>query len=481
MKIFSKPLGKYATMKKEPTLGFQSALAIVIGGVIGSGIFMKPAMMAQELRSPWLLIMVWLAAGLITLFGAMSNSEVAAMYPETGGQFVFFRKMYGDFFAYLYGWASFAVFNTAGNASIAYVCAQYADFFLHLPRFTTALEQKFYYKIPGIGTFYLLENFGIKALTICIVIGFTVLNSLSVKQSGGVQRFLTLLKISAIALLVFGIFLSPTGHLAQFTDAHETPQGWVLVGAIATAMAGAFWAYDGWNNITFVASEIKHPQRNIPRSLIIGLLTCIAVYILLNIAFLYAMPIGDMAKSQFVAADAAGFNFGLYGAAIVSLLVIFSTLGATNANILSTARVTYALGQDNKAFQWTGHLDTKHQTPARALMLNALWSSFLIFSGSFDMLTEMLIFVSWFFYGMSVIGLFVLRYKCPDTERPYRAWGYPFLPMVFILFTFTFLIVTVWTDITQYLSGKTQVIYSVFGILITLVGVPFYWWGRKSS
>jgi basic amino acid/polyamine antiporter, APA family len=462
-----------------PTLGFQSALAIVIGGVIGSGIFMKPAMMADALKSPWLLIAVWVGAGLITLFGAMSNAEVAAMYPETGGQFVFFKKMYGDFFAYLYGWASVAVFNTAGNASIAYVCAQYADYFLNIPKLATNIEQSIALRIPGIGTFYFLENLGIKLLTISILIMFTVLNYFSARQGGGVQRFLTVLKIAAIVLLVCCIIITPNGSLSQLADTHQIPQGWTLLGAIATAMAGAFWAYDGWNNLTFVAGEIKDPQRNIPRSLIIGLLVCIAIYVLLNLAFLYALPIADMAKSSFVAADAAAIPFGMYGAAIVSFLVIFSTLGAVNANVLSTARVTYALGQENKAFHWTGTMHQKYETPARALILNAVWASILTLSGGFDMLTEMLIFVSWFFYGMSVIGLFVLRVKRPNAVRPFRVWGYPILPAVFVLFTFTFLTITVLTDIQNYLEGRAQVVNSVFGILITLAGVPFYWWGRK--
>jgi basic amino acid/polyamine antiporter, APA family len=468
-------------MTQKPTLGFQSALAIVIGGVIGSGIFMKPAMMADALKSPLLLIAVWLVAGLITLFGAMSNSEVAAMYPETGGQFVFFRKMYGDFFAYLYGWASVAVFNTAGNASIAYVCAQYADYFLHLPRLAAAVEQSLSFPIPGVGTFYFLENLGIKLLTIAILVGFTTLNYWSARQSAGVQRFLTILKIAAILILVGGIVGTPDGSMSQLSTSHETPQGWALLSALAAAMAGAFWAYDGWNNLTFVAGEIKDPQRNIPRSLILGLLVCIAVYVLLNLAFLYALPIATMASSSFVAADAAAVPFGKYGAAIVTLLVIFSTLGAVNANVLSTARVTYALGQENKAFQWTGTLHEKHQTPARALVVNATWASILTLSGSFDMLTEMLIFVSWFFYGMSVIGLFVLRVKRPDALRPFRVWGYPIIPAIFVAFTFTFLTITLVSDVNNYLEGRAQVINSVLGILITLAGVPFYWWGRKAG
>ena len=328
------------------TLSLQTAIAIVIGGVIGSGIFMKPAIMALQLGSPWLLLSVWVVAGAITLFGALSNAEVATMFPETGGQYVFFQKMYGDFFAFLYGWAAFSVFNTAGNASIAYVLAQYSDYFLHLPRFSSETEQSVVLHLPYIGKFYLLENIGVKSLTIAYVLLLTTLNYVSVKQSGALQRFLTALKVVAIAGLIAGLFFSKQGNFQHFsTTLPDAPKGWALMRAYVAAIAGAFWAYDGWNNITFVAGEIQEPQRNIPKSLFIGLLSSILVYALLNIAFIYMLPIAAMAQSTFIAADAAQVAFGTTGAALISLLVILSTFGTTNANILSTARVTFAMGR----------------------------------------------------------------------------------------------------------------------------------------
>jgi basic amino acid/polyamine antiporter, APA family len=462
------------------TLSLKTAIAILVGGVIGSGIFMKPAIMALQLGSPWLLLSVWVVAGAITLFGALSNAEVATMFPETGGQYVFFQKMYGDFFAFLYGWAAFSVFNTAGNASIAYVLAQYSDYFLHLPRFPVEIEQSVTLHLPFIGTFYVLENIGVKGLTIAYVLLLTILNYVSVKQSGALQRLLTSLKVVAIACLIIGLLFSKQGSLQHFsTSLPDAPEGWALMRAYIAAIAGAFWAYDGWNNITFVAGEIQNPQRNIPKSLFIGLVSSILVYVLLNIVFIYMLPIADMAKSSFIAADAAQVAWGTTGAALISLMVVLSTLGSTNANILSTARVTFAMGQGNSLFTWAGNVHPRFQTPANALVFNMLWSIILILSGSFDMLTDMLIFVSWFFYGMSALGVFILRSKMRDVPRPYRVWGYPIVPILFVAFTLFFLCTTLYTDINNYITGKAPIINSLLGLLIAGLGVPIYWWSKR--
>ena len=462
------------------TLNFKSTIAIVIGGIIGSGIFMKPALMVSQLGSPLVLLSVWIVAGIITLFGALSNAEVAAMIPETGGQYVFFKKMYGDGFAFLYGWAAFAVFNCAGNASIAYVCSQYTNYFFVLPKFSVASEHLFHIHIPMIGTFFPLENFGVKMLTIVIVVLLTFINYRSVGYGAWLQRILTALKIVAIVLLIGGIFFSGKGNLHHLTETLPTmPKGFAMVAAYIAAIAGAFWAYDGWNNITFIAGEVQHPQKNIPRSLFLGLTFCIIVYALINLAFIYVLPVGAMAASGFVASDAATVAWGAIGGGLIALLVILSTFGTTNANILATARVTYAMGEENKLFAWAGKPQPRYNTPGNALWLNAGWSIILVMSGSFDMLTDMLIFVSWFFYGSSALGVFILRKKMTEAERPYKVIGYPVVPMLFVLFTTFFLVVTLYTDIKNYFDGTAEIINSVFGIVITCVGIPIYFLSNK--
>jgi len=455
-------------------------MALVVGGVIGSGIFMKPAVMLSQLGSPSLLLMVWILAGLITLCGALTNSEVASMFPETGGQYVFFQQMYGQGFAFLYGWSAFAVFNTAGNASIAWVCSSYADYFLQLPRLDPITEMKGAVHLPMIGTVYPLRELPVKLLTLSLIICFTWINRRSVEWGGGIQRWLTVIKIAAIFCLITGILFSGKGqnsHIAS--DLPGAPSGWTLLPAFMAAMAGAFWAYDGWNNITFIAGEIREPQRTIPRSLVVGLSCCILIYGLLTYSYLLALPAETMAGSSFIAADAASAIWGGTGAALIVFMVVLSTLGTANANVLATARVTFAMGRESRWLASAGKVHPAYKTPANALLLNAIWTGVLIFSGSFDALTDMLIFVSWFFYGMSALGLFILRRKLPGAERPYKVWGYPFVPAFFLLFTCFFLGTTLYKDLVEYSQNRIPMMHSVFGIMIALTGLPVYYFSVR--
>jgi APA family basic amino acid/polyamine antiporter len=472
-----------AGQKLTPTLGLWTSISLVIGGIIGSGIFMKPAIMAHQLGSPELLVLIWIVAGIITLFGALSNAEVAAMMPETGGQFIFFRHMYGEFIAFLYGWAAFAVFNTAGVASIAYVLGTYIEYFITLPKFSIATEKNIFLDIPFIGSIYPLENFGVKSVTILIVFFLSFVNYRSTRFGGNIQVVFTALKVLAIVIIIGGIFSSENGHAVNFfkDSAVIDPHGWALVGGIVAALAGAFWAYDGWNNITFVAGEIKDPQSNIPKSIFIGIVVCIVIYSLISLAYLYVLPIDLIANSKLVAAEAAEVVFGTIGGALIAFIVIISTFGTTNGNILATARVSFAMAQEKSFFQWVGKVHPRFNTPGNALLLHGGYTSFLVLSGSFDMLTDMLIFVSWLFYGLSAAGVFILRYKMPNAQRPYKVWGYPIVPGVFVLFTVFFLGMTLASDIRLFIEGKTVIINSLFGLLLTALGIPLYWYFTRSS
>lgn len=469
--------------KLTPALGLWTCISLVIGGIIGSGIFMKPALMASQLGSPELLIMIWIAAGIITMFGALSNAEVAAMIPETGGQFIFFKYMYGDFIAFLYGWAAFAVFNTAGVASIAYVLGTYVEFFVILPRFDPSFERSISLSIPFIGSIFPLENIGVKSVTIIVVMLLTMVNYLSTKSGGNIQVIFTILKVLAIAMITIGILSSPEGDAGNFFSDSSIiqPGGWLLVGAVVAALSGAFWGYDGWNNITFVAGEIRDPQKNIPKSLFAGITACMIIYVLVCLAYLYVLPIDVVANSPLVASDAAKVVFGSLGAALIAVMVIVSTFGTTNGNILATARVSFAMAQDKHFFRSIGEVHPVFKTPANALLLHGIYTSILVLSGSFDMLTDMLIFISWLFYGMSAAGVFILRYKMPNRPRPYKVWGYPVVPAVFVLFTAFFLIITLITDTYNYTSGKTPVVNSLFGLFLTAIGIPLYWYFKRNA
>jgi APA family basic amino acid/polyamine antiporter len=467
----------------KKTIGLSSAITIVIGSVIGSGIFMKPATMAQQLGSPLLLTVVWLVAGVISIFGAMIYAELGAMMPETGGQYVYTRAMYGEFTAFLYGWSTVAVINTAAVASIAFVCAEYAGYFIHLPRFPPGTEQSVKLHIPFVADIFPLQNLGVKFLAIAIIGGITLVNYLSTRSGNRIQFIATVLKVLALAALIGGILFSGKGDTRNFiTDAPSFHlKGWTLFAAFMAAVTGAFASYDGWSNVNMVAGEIKNPKRNISRSLLIGLTACILIYTLISLAYLYVLPVGKMATSSLVAADAMEKVLGTAGAAVIAGLIVISAFGATNINLLANARIVFAMGETKNFFTWAGRVQPRFGTPGNAIIVMGVWSSLFVLSGSFDILADMYIFMSWVFYGLTAAGIFILRRRMPDAERPYRVTGYPVIPLIFILFTFFYVGVTLFNDISNYTSGRAPVINSVFGLALTAVGAPLYWYFRRQK
>ena len=432
--------------------------------------------MAQQLGSPVWLTLVWIIAGLFSLFGALIYAELGAMMPETGGIYVYFRKMFGDFVAYLYGWAAFSVINTASVAAISFVCAYYADYFLHLPQFSDVIINKNIWHIPFIGDLYPLKDFGVKMLAVILVIVLTFLNYLSVKAGSYFQVVSTFLKMAVIAALIFGIFFSGHGSVQNFFHADTPKHGGALLSGIIAAMTGAFFAYDGWINIASMAGEVKQPQKNIPRSLLVGVFACIAVYVLVNQAYLFVLPVEKIATSSLVATDAMVIAAGNTGAAIVAAMIVICTFGAINGNVMATTRITYAMGKDKVFAAWAGKEHKRFQTPGNALWLHGIWTSMFIITGSFDMLANMFVFITWIAYGLGAVGIFMLRKKMPDKERPYKIWGHPFVTLLFIAFSFFYLVSTIWNDISNYLAHKQPVINSVLGLAITAIGIPFYFY-----
>ncbi|MBS1600129.1 MAG: amino acid permease [Bacteroidetes bacterium] len=470
-------------MELKKSIGLWSAISIVVGSVVGSSIFMKPATMAAQLGSPVLLIVVWLVSGIMSLFGGMVFAELGSMYPETGGEYIYLQKSYNDFIAFLYGWSTIAVINTAAIAAVAFVCAEYLNYFFHFPNFTEATELSIKLHIPMIGNIFPLQNFGVKIVSSFIIFGLMIVNYLSVRSGNAIQFIATALKILAIVLLIFGILFSGAGSaknlITNAKDFHLT--GWSLVGAMMAATTGAFACYDGWVNINSVAGEIKNPEKNITKSLVVGLAICIAVYILVNLAYMYVLPLDIMSKSPLVASDATKVALGIAGGGFIALLIIISCFGATNINLLTNARVVFAMGADGNFFRWTGKVHPRFQTPGNAVFLIGAWSIVLVFSGSFDILADMFVFMSWIFYGLTAIGVFILRKKFPNANRPYKVFGYPTVPLIFIIFTLFYVIVILYNDINNYLNGQSPIINSVFGILLTLIGVPLYRYLRKAE
>jgi APA family basic amino acid/polyamine antiporter len=468
------------THKLKSELGLITTIAIVVGAVIGSGIFKKPALMAGEVGSTELLLAIWVIAGIITLFGALTNSEVAGLISETGGQYIFFQKMYGEFIAFLYGWSIFIVIQTGSIASVSYVFSEYSQYFFHLPRLPVNVENSFIIHIPFIGNIFPLENLGVKSLTILVVIILTAVNHYGVKFGGGLSLFFSSAKVLIILFFVLFAFFS-NGSIGNFHSnlpVSQLTNGNLFLGFVA-ALSGAFWAYDGWNNVTYLAGEIKNPQKNVPKGLFIGTTIVIIVYLLINIAYIYVLPINEMAKSTLVAADAAVKVLGTVGGGFIAAAVMISTFGTSNGTIMASARVYYAMSNRGMFFKSIGKSHKKYVTPSNALWLQAFWTALLVLTGTFDILTDMLIFVSWIFYMLGAYGVFILRKKMPNDPRPYKVFGYPYVPIIFIIFAFFFIIFTLYSDIIGYISGRYRIINSLFGLLLLLIGVPFYFIFKK--
>jgi len=457
---------------------------MVVGGVIGSGIFRKPGVMASQLGSPELLLGVWLLAGIITLFGALTNAEVASVIPETGGQYIYFERLYGPFTAYLYGWAVFAVMQTGSIAAVAYVFAEYSTEFVRLPEFAPSIAA-WTLHLPFIGDVAPLKDIGIKALAAAVITLLTAINYIGVKFGGIVQNVFTIAKVSAMAALMLGAFLLPTGaHVSNLTTNSTTIhlQGLALFLGIAKAIQGAFWAYDGWNKLTYIAGEIKEPQRNIPRGLFFGMLIVTAIYMLMNIAYSYVLPIDVMAQCKLVAANVAEKCF-TGGGRWIALGVMLSTFGTANATILASARVYFSMAHRNVFPRFLGRAHPRFHTPGASLVIQGIWSVLLLFSGTFDTLTDTLIFVSWIFYAAGAYGIFILRRKEPNTPRPYKVPGYPYVPWIFIIFSVLYLALTIYNDVVDYraavAAGKHAIINSALGAALVLIGTPIYLFYRS--
>ncbi len=458
-------------------LGLFTAIMIIMGNMIGSGIFKKAAPMAEQVQSPGLLMLCWVIAGAVSLFGALSYAELAGIIAEPGGQYVYLQRMYGRFFAFLYGWASFAVIQTASISSIAYVFGQSANTLFHFPRLDAVYEQ---WSIFGL--FYPLDNLGVKVFTVAAIAGLTLANYFGVVFGGIIASIFTCLKLAGIALLIALGLTIGQGSTEHFTpwlanpDAHYTTN-LGLFGAMFAAFLGAFWAYDGWNNITSLAAEVRRPKRNIPLALGLGTAGVMGVYLLVNAAYVYVMPVAEMASlakqdNTIIAVEVMRKCVGPNGATFIAILILLSTFGATNCQLMPHSRVYFAMARDGLFFQGAAKCHPVHKTPSNSLLIQAAWASLLVFSGTFDQLTDMVIFASFIFYGATALGVIVLRRAMPDAPRPYKVTAYPFVPLAFVVFCAVLVVVTI------YQSPRNAGI----GLVLVLSGVPLYGvWGRKRT
>ena len=428
-------------------LGLWETSSIVIGIMIGTAIFIVPAEITRGVGSPGAAQAVWLVGGLLSLLGALSFAELAAMMPQAGGQYVYLREAYGSLVSFLCGWQFLLASQTAGISVLAVGFALYLNEFVPL----TPWEQK--------------------AAAAASIIAFTAINYIGVKEGGRVQSLLTGLKLAAIvALIILGYALvhgTPTGGTAI-----PAPTGGKFVSSFGIALVSAFWAYEGWNNCTFAAGEVKRPERNVPLALILGTSCVVAIYLGLNMVYYHVLPVSRIAGSERVGADAAVQILGHTGSQLVSLLIIVSTLSSLNGSILSAPRVYYAMARDGAFFKWCARVHPRFHTPHLALLLQAVWAIILVAWGTYEQLFTYVVFAAWIFYALTAFAVIVLRRKLPNLKRPYRVWGYPFIPLFFTL-------ASIWFLTNMLIETPRE---SGIGCIIVAVGIPVYFfWKRKSA
>lgn len=453
----------------KQTLGLFTAIMVVVSAMIGSGVFKKAAPMAAELGNSTAIILCWAVAGIITLFGALSNAEVGSHIAKPGGQYVYFKRMYGKPFAFLYGWASFSVIQTATSASVAFVFAESLNELYVLPQLSETWTS---ISIAGITPF---ENFGVKLVAILCIILITIINTLGVENGGMIGNLLASTILVSMAILVFcGFFLeAKTPELISIKPVSTVTSN-VSLSTFFTAMLAAFWAFEGWNTVGFLGGEIKNAKRFIPIALGLGVLIVVANYVLVNTAFLEVLNLNYFVA--FHQANEAGGNIipatevmrallGKQGAIVISILILLSTFNTSNNTIMTSPRIYYAMAKDKVWWNAFGKIHTKFRTPHIALMFHALISILFVLSSSFDMLTDMLILVAFIFYGAGAWGVFVVRKKMIHSDT--KTFRVPsFVPIVFVVFSMGLIANSMWVN----------TIGSLTGILIVLGGLPIYFY-----
>ncbi|MDP6339025.1 MAG: amino acid permease [Candidatus Marinimicrobia bacterium] len=431
--------------KLPRVLSLMDATMINAGGIIGSGIFMVPATVALYTASSSLFFMVWIFGGIVSLFGALSVAELGAAMPKAGGQYVYLSEAYGPVWGYLYGWSAVAVINTASIAAVGVAFSEYLGFF-----------------IP-------MSTLSIQLIAVLTIIILTIINIIDVKSGARFQNLFTLTKLAAIfGIIVLGLSLD--GGSASNLEPLFTENSFsTLIGPLGLAMVAVLWTFDGWIFVTYVAGEIKDPGRNIPLSIILCMIIVVSVYLALNFVLVYILGFNGMIGSDLVMSDAASVFLGDVGAAIVTIIILISLLGANNGFVLTSARINYAMAKDGLFFKQAGTIHSTFQSPTNALIIQCIWACILTFSGTFNQLITYIIFASWIFYGMSAGAVIVLRKKRPDLNRPYKTPFYPWIPAIFILFS-------IFLTINTILEAPRD---AAIGTVLILAGLPLYNYWKK--
>jgi basic amino acid/polyamine antiporter, APA family len=440
------------------------ATLIVVGGVIGSAIFITPADVARQIQNPIFCILLWVVAGLIALLAGFAFAELGGMFPEAGGQYVYIREVYGHFAAFIYGWVLFTAGNSAGLAGVAMGFALFVG--KVIPAFSAERILYSHAVLPGV-TWHLTRG---SLVAIVAIIVLTVVNIRGVKVAAILQNFTGLLTLACVGLMVgFGLTLGK-GSWSHFSSPPSMAV-WPPVSAIGVAFVALFWTYDGWNIISWVAGEIKDAERNLPRAMIIGILLVILTYVSANVVFIYAMPMARLAQQTTIAQAAVGVLFSDNMGRLVSLLIAISCFGSMSVVVLGGARVYYAMAKDGVFFPSLQRLHRDWRTPIVSLMAQCVWVCVLTASGGYEQIYTCFTFMMTATYAVTVAAVIILRRTRPQSARPYHCFGYPWVPVTYLMIATVFLINTL----------ISRPVESVVGLVLALSGIPAYFYWRRTA
>jgi len=449
-------------------LGLREGIAIHMGVIIGSGIFIVPATIAGHVPATGPMILVWVVAGMLSLFGALSVAELSAVLPQAGGPYVYLRRSFGRVWGFLFSWNDFFINKAGSAAAIAVGFATFTGYFFPALDGTPLVLWHF----DLLGLEFDLNIGWVQILAMGVIMIVTLVNVRGVQFGGWVMTIFTSAKVLALVGLIVAVFFSGSASTANFRP--WWPENWTsdLTAGFGLALISALWAYDGWIDVTLTAGEFKNPTRNVPLSLILGTVAVIVLYVGANVAYASVIPINAMQGSSRIAADVALTALGPIGASLIVIGILCSTFGSTNGMLLNGPRSIFAASADGAALKALGTIHPRHHSPWIAVVTLGVWSALLTLSGTYDQITAYVVFGSWFFYGLAAASVIALRHKIPDAERPYKAWGYPWLTLLFLL-------VVTWFLVNTFVESTRD---AIIGILLLVIGLPFYYyWTRQTG
>ncbi len=425
-------------------LGLWDSIAISVGIAIGVGIFRVPSEIAKIMPFPKLIILAWIAGGLFSTVGALCYAELSSSLPETGGDYIYIREAYGLFAGFLYGWSSVLVIRTGIIAALSFVFAEY------------------------LCSLFSLKSSFIKPIAIATILFLSAINGIGLSIAKSILNLSVIAKILSLLSIIIFAFILRKGSFENFHVDCSCSRIELLY-IFGLSLVPVLWTYGGWHESTFMTGEIKDAQRTIPVALVSAVLCITFIYLFINIVYIYLVPVKEMIHADLIAADAMKRLLGKEAKKAVEALIVLSSFGTLNATIMTSSRITYAMSKDSSFFRYLAHIDERFRTPIRAIMLNAIWSIGFVIWGTFSKLIFFTGLLVWIFFAAAVGGIFILRKKMPDLERPFKVWGYPFTPALFV-------IVCLWICLDIFLRYPKQ---SFFGLLLAASGIPVYLLGRK--